>query len=62
LSDTFGITQFMKTIGYETTNFDGNFLSRAGDAVGYTILPVVTLTVISFAPTAASSAHRCSTP
>lgn len=49
LEDSFGITQFMKTIGFETTNFDGNLLERAGDAVGYIILPVVTLTVISFA-------------
>jgi peptide/nickel transport system permease protein len=49
LDDTFGITQFMKTIGFETTNFDGNVFQRAGDAVGFTVLPVVTLTVISFA-------------
>ena len=49
LDNTFGITHFMKTIGFETTNFDGSFFARIGDAVGYTILPVVTLTVISFA-------------
>lgn len=49
LDNTFGITQFMKTIGFETTNLHGSFFARVGDAVGYTILPVVTLAAISFA-------------
>ena len=49
LESTFGTTQFMKTIGFETTNFDGSPFERVGDAVGYTILPMITLAVISFA-------------
>ena len=49
LENTIGVTHFMKTIGFETTNDGGSIWHRAGDAVGYMILPITALTSISFA-------------
>lgn len=48
LDSTFGVTHLIKTVGFETTNLNGSLMTRLGDAVGYLILPVVTLALISF--------------
>ncbi len=46
---SFGWDRVIKTVGYQTTGLHGNIFARLGDSFGYTILPVITLTVISFA-------------
>ena len=41
--------QLVYTIGQESPDFSGNFLAHVGDIAGHTILPALTLILISFA-------------
>ena len=41
--------QLVYTIGQESADFSGGFLARIGDIAGHTVLPAVTLILISFA-------------
>lgn len=41
--------QLVYTIGQESPNFSGGFLARIGDLAGHTVLPALTLILISFA-------------
>jgi peptide/nickel transport system permease protein len=41
--------QLIYTIGQESPNFSGGFFERLGDMAGHTVLPALTLIVISFA-------------
>ena len=46
--EALGIDHPIKTIGSETPGFRGTFLERLGDWAGYMVLPVITLTAVSF--------------
>ena len=48
LNQFFG-RQLVYTIGQESPNFSGSFLARMGDLAGHTVLPALTLILISFA-------------
>jgi peptide/nickel transport system permease protein len=47
--ESLGATHVIKTIGYQTAGFSGNIFEQFTDGIGYAILPVLTLTVVSFA-------------
>lgn len=48
LNQFFG-RQLVYTIGQESVDFQGGFLARLGDIAGHTVLPALTLILISFA-------------
>jgi peptide/nickel transport system permease protein len=48
LNDLFGTT-WVYTIGEASPRFDGGFFARMGDYAGHTVLPALTLILISFA-------------
>lgn len=44
-----GFSRWIATVGPSSPNFEGSFWARMGDYAGHMILPIITLTVISFA-------------
>lgn len=47
--ESLGFSRWIGTIGQQTPNFDGSFWARLGDIAGHTVLPALTLILISFA-------------
>ena len=47
--ESWGFSRWIGTVGPQTPNFAGSFWARMGDYAGHMILPIITLTLISYA-------------